>query len=166
MIGKNQTDHRQRRHDEECRDELKPAGVEPDGGDQTDRERDPGATAEREVERGNQYEQRAGRGTAERKLALSRHDPRGEQSPDGGEKAKGVPVADWLGEPVSRNGVHQPEPLREEASGEAVGRDDRDRGPGAAEKRAVSTTTDKEQERRECRGIDERPLRLEERSCE
>ena len=109
--------------DEQRHEELEPAWIERNGGRETHDERDPRAAAEREVERGQQHDERRSRERPDRHVPLARHGAEREEQAERHEDREAVPVAERLGEAVRRHRVVGADPFGEKPRQEPVGRD-------------------------------------------
>jgi hypothetical protein len=99
-----------------------------------DREREPGTTAIGEVE-GRQQDREGASGKRPRaERGPARRETEGEQHSDRGQDPERVPVADRRFQAVARDGIEEAEPVRKQARGKSVRREDRDPGQEAPQK--------------------------------
>ncbi len=127
-----------------------------------DRERHPGASTEREVERGEQNDEADRRADPHRRPRLEDEAER-EQDPEDAEDPEPVPVSDRAGQAIDRDGVVAAEPVGEEPRRQRVERFEGDRGGDRACERGHGVPATEEEERRDAGDVDERTLDLEQR---
>ena len=107
--------------------QLKPPRVSRDCNGEADRGCDPGSPAEREVDGREEQGQRRPRERPHDEAPPTSRETERQQRAHPGEHAQGVPVGEWLLEPVGGDCVVDAEPLREEPREEAVAGCEEDR---------------------------------------
>jgi hypothetical protein len=122
--------------DDECgSQQLKPAWVDRDRGHKGDCERDPRPAPEREVESRQQHDGQRTGDAARHQRPRSGCQAERQQDAHGSEDPEPVPVAERLGQPVSRDRIEGAETVGEEPRPQAVQRRERDTGEDPSEQR-------------------------------
>ncbi len=102
------------------------ARVDEKGDEQADRERNPAAAPEGEVERRDEYDERDAAANPPKQAVTAEREAGREQRPDRRERTERVPVPDRVAQAVAGDGIEGPEALGEEPRRQRVRTDDSD----------------------------------------
>ncbi len=146
-------------------EQLQPPRVDGDRDREPDPGGDPGAAAEREVDRREEHRQRRSGQRPSGDALRASCEPEREQCSQRGEDPERVPVRERFLDPVRGNRVEDTEPLWEEAREEAVPRGKEDGDERGREDEGDGRPPHQEDERREDRYVEQYSLPLEHRRC-